>query len=190
MIDPANITDFELTDEGLEEHLLFWLLVAGKTARVIAQRLDLMLDELDGHPPGSPLDAFRRYRRSLPQYLKRHGVGCFTLKAKGIRHLGRAGLDLRTCELADLVAVPGVGPKTARCFLVHSRPDARYACLDTHVLKFLRDDLGAPDVPATTPQSRSQYERLERVFLAEADRQGKPVAVLDLEVWRRYTRAA
>lgn len=189
MIDPQNITNFEQSDEELEEHLLFWLLVAGKTASFISARLEVMLQELDGVPPSSPLKAFSGYRRSLPLYLRKHGVGCFTLKAKGIRYLGQANFDLKACSLDDLIKVPGIGPKTARCFLVHSRPDARYACLDTHVLKYLRDHLGLPGVPETTPQSRAVYARLERDFLAECDRQGKHPAILDLEIWRSYARS-
>lgn len=186
MIDPTNITNFDLSNEELEEHMLFWLLVAGKTASVICQRLDAMLTELGGLPPSSPFEAFKGHNHSLPDYLKRNGIGCFKLKARGVRHLCRFSINLRTCDVDELEMVPGIGPKTARCFIVHSRPDARYACLDTHVLKYLRDDLRVTDVPISTPQSRRQYERLEAIFLSEADRLGKSSAALDLEVWRRY----
>jgi hypothetical protein len=37
MIDPSNITNFNLTDHGLQEILIFWICVAGKTATTIAK---------------------------------------------------------------------------------------------------------------------------------------------------------
>lgn len=86
-------------------------------------------------------------------------------------------------DLEDLEAIPGIGPKTARCFLIHSRPDQQYAGLDTHVLKFLRDK--GHEVPASTPTGK-KYKELEKVFLQYAAESGMTVADFDLAIWNQY----
>jgi thermostable 8-oxoguanine DNA glycosylase len=90
-----------------------------------------------------------------------------------------------TCNAEELEKIYGIGMKTSRCFLIHSRKNARYAGLDTHVLKFLRAK-GVQDVPKSTPTSRKLYLRLEAEFLKLSDESGKSVADLDLEVWNKY----
>ena len=51
MVDPNNITNYNLTPHKLEEVLSFWICVAGKTAKSIAPRLDNLLDSLEGNSP-------------------------------------------------------------------------------------------------------------------------------------------
>ncbi|NBP02621.1 MAG: hypothetical protein EBU90_21370 [Proteobacteria bacterium] len=100
--------------------------------------------------------------------------------------LASRGLDLKTCSVSDLESVRGIGPKTARCFLMHSRRGARYAGLDTHALKYMREK--GIDVPKSTPTGK-KYLELEAKFLELADRSGKSVAEFDLEIWRHYSSA-
>lgn len=186
MIDPTRITNYGLNDYELEEHAIFWLLVAGKTAKVVSKQLDTLLQEIDPYRPYRPFDAIRRYQLSLPRLLKNHGIGCYNGKAEGLRRLVRSNIDLRTCSVDDLEAIPWIGPKTARCFLVHSRENARYACLDTHVLKYLRD-IGI-DAPKSTPTGK-QYTRLETIFLKLADDKQMTPAQFDLWIWNNYSRS-
>jgi thermostable 8-oxoguanine DNA glycosylase len=182
MIDPTRITKFDATDNQLEEVLLFWVLVAGKTARSIARSLDAMLNKLPGDTP------FEKIRlvgeNMLPSYLKLHGVGCYRNKARALWALVNEGLNLRTCTLEELESIYGIGPKTARCFIIHSRPDANCAGLDTHILKFLRSK--GHDVSNNTPSSKKQYRELEQIFLGYVKESGKSVAEFDLEVWNSY----
>jgi thermostable 8-oxoguanine DNA glycosylase len=95
-------------------------------------------------------------------------------------------LNLRTCTVEDLESVYGIGSKTARCFIIHSRPDANCAGLDTHILKFLKSK--GHDVPSSTP-GRKQYKQLEQVFLGYVKQSGKSVAEFDLGVWNSYAKA-
>ena len=67
-----------------------------------------------------------------------------------------------------------------------SRPKARVACLDTHLLKYLAER-GVRNVPKSTPSSKKQYERLERVFLSLVPKNKTP-AEFDLEIWNSYAK--
>jgi thermostable 8-oxoguanine DNA glycosylase len=191
MVDPKNITDFNRDDAALEEFAIFAILVAGKTATVVAKQLEKLLE------PGrnryryfSPLFYLGSWEKTeLENQLILHGIGCHRMKAGAIVGLWRAfqynGLDLRTCTPMDLEEIKGIGSKTSRFFILHSRKDARYAALDTHILKGLAA-LGHA-VPKATPSSKRKYAELECCFLAEAYKQGKTPAVLDLEWWRLYS---
>lgn len=188
MIDPDNITDFCRDVSSLEEVLLFWILVAGKEAKTTAKRLDVILK--DAHQKYSvdgwrPFAAIRKIPpHTLSRWLKSRGVGCSKAKSKSLREVTSRGLDLRTCSLEDLESVYGIGPKTARCFLMHSRRDINQAGLDTHILKFLRSK--GYDAPVATPTGK-RYKDLEQAFLRIARDMGKTPAELDLEIWRRYS---
>lgn len=187
MVDPTKITDFNLNQFELEERILFWLLVSGKNAKTTSRLLDKLLNILNKF--SSPFQSIKFYDQENPNclesLLKSIGFGCFKVKAKGIRQLVYDdNLDLKTCSVKDLERVHGIGPKTARCFIMHSRADARYAGLDTHVLKWLAS-LGYK-VPKGTPTGKA-YERLEKVFLSLCDSLGKKPAVLDLEIWNTYS---
>ena len=195
MVDPYNITNYNLSDWELEEHALFWIAVAGKTANVVSKCLDKMFTEhavfyQNNTPLNWVLHAHALY--DLPQTLKHYGIGCYTLKAKAFFELAKAvhngELDLRTCTADELDDIYGIGPKTARCFILHSREGARYVGLDTHLLKYMRDEMSVENVPKSTPSSKKEYKRLEDLFLKHADELGKTPAELDLEVWRSYAR--
>jgi hypothetical protein len=207
MIDPANVTQYDQTDAELEQALLFWMLVAGKPARQMAQKLETLLVLLT-EESGQRVEKPRRPRRSLydpsidpspfallawaierdtlDDYLRAVRVGKYTLLGEGFRDVVRE-IDPRTCTLEELEAVPGIGPKTARCFLIHSRPNQRYAGLDTHILKWLASR--GYIVPKSTPTGKT-YRMLEELFLAYADRYGLAPADLDLRIWRHYSEGA
>jgi len=182
MIDPSNITNFNQTDYQLEEVLIFWICVAGKTATVISRNLDRLLESLVGR---SPFDKIRRIgAKKLPQTLKDFGIGCYNMKAKTIWGVINSGLDLRTCSIEDLERIAGIGRKTSRCFVMHSRPDAECAGLDVHILKFLREQ--GHDVPKSTPGTDKAYKSIEKLFLKYANKSGKTVADFDLKIWKKH----
>jgi len=153
---------------------------------VVSRQLEGILQELRHfHPKKTPFQLIKNIQLyELTGILKRHGIGCYNTKAKGICQIVNSGINLHTCSIKDLECFHGIGPKTARCFIIHSRKDAQCAGLDTHVLKFL-GVLGY-DVPKSTPTGKL-YESLEQAFLKQAKRAMMPIYELDLSVWRYYS---
>jgi len=188
LVDPDNITDFSLSDDGLELVLLFWVCAAGKKAQIAAANLCRLLEE-GGRRFGveSPFSMVLCFGSGLAEALRSHGIGCYNNKSRCMLELASSGIDLRRCAVSDLEAVRGIGPKTARCFLMHSRRGVRHAGLDTHILKHMRAN--GVEVPKSTPSGR-RYLELEEIFLQMADRSGKSVAEFDLEIWRKYSSSA
>ena len=124
----------------------------------------------------------------LAQTLKYYGIGCYNSKARTFYELAvakfKGELDLRTCSASDLEKIHGIGPKTARCFILHSRKNAQVAGLDTHMLKHLKS-LGY-DVPKSTPTGK-KYLELEKVVLSLAKRAKMTPASYDLHIWNKYS---
>lgn len=191
MIDPINFTNFLRTTEELEEACIFAMLVAGKNALTTARLLDRFLRDYS-HIGDSPFEIFSKFELTkLPQLsvvLKDYGFGCYNSKAKGIHALVRANLDLRTCSVDDLEKIHGIGMKTSRFFVLHTRKDAKCIPLDVHILHYLKD-LGY-EVPKTTPNSKKLYCKIESIGIQLAKQSGKTCADWDLDVWRTYRAKA
>jgi thermostable 8-oxoguanine DNA glycosylase len=185
LIDPSNITKFDCNDYELQLMLLFWICAAGKKASTAAANLNrLMLRGKGKFVADEPFEIIRMFGADLSEELRVHGIGCYNNKGKSMMDLAQKGLDLKTCSVYDLESVRGIGPKTARCFLLHSRRGARFAGLDVHLLKFMR--MIGYDAPKTTPGKKS-YLFLEGEFLGLVDRSGMSVAKVDLLIWNYYS---
>ena len=185
MIDPSNITNYNQNDYQLEETLLFWILAAGKNGTRAAKCLEELISYV-WVPNHSPFDLLRPFKREgISHMLKECKSGCRNLKARTIIELIEKNLDLMSCTPDELESVFGIGRKTSRCFIIHSRKNARYAGLDTHILKFLNAE-GVPNVPKSTPSTKKDYLRLEQEFLSLADKNKMAPADLDLQVWNKY----
>jgi thermostable 8-oxoguanine DNA glycosylase len=132
------------------------------------------------------------YQR-IARRLQNVGIGCYNHKAKSIISLSWSisKKDLMVAHPGFLSSqIYGWGPKTARYFVLHSRPNQRFAPLDTHILKYLSAH-GVPNVPQTTPQSHRIYSKLEEHFLKIFDKQSryKTLAEFDLAIWNFYSRS-
>lgn len=191
MIDPENVTDYNLDRRGLEENIIFWALVAGKTADVVAVAWTRILVELTiaAETVGTPFEILRAYRakrKNLRALLKRNGIGCHGSKARSLYELVDSGFDLATVPLADLVSVHGIGLKTASCFILHTRKNSDVAGLDTHMLAELRS-LGH-DAPKTTPSSLKTYLKWSAIVLGLAKSHSMTPQEYDLHVFNRRHR--
>lgn len=189
MIDPKKITDYNRTDAQLEEFLLFCVMVAGHNAQTTAKTLErliaanlhrpfelmkIMIEMLDKVSP-----------TAFNLWLATYSVGCYNRVARTIRELVAKKLDLRTCSVEELESIHGIGPKTARFFVTHSRPNQRFAILDVHILAFMREK--GIDAPKSTPSGK-KYATLEKEFLKMVDASGMSTADFDLMIWK--SRAA
>ena len=187
MIDPSNITNFNLSTNELEEVLLWWVCAAGKNAITASRCIEnFLLDIHDNKKYFTPFKSILKINKNdLPELLKNYGIGCYNNKAKAFWQLANSGLDLRTCSNEDLEKIHGIGMKTSRCFIIHSRKNANCAGLDTHVLKFIR--MVGIEAPKSTP-TKKEYLRLEKEFLAIVKKSKMSVAEIDLLIWNYFSK--
>jgi endonuclease III len=190
MIEPTTITNYNRTQAELEEFLLFAILVAGKTAKTQAEKLEAFLKSKKhvGLPSDTTPFQYLIYLTNLQDMvtpMKVYKLGQYNRIEKAFRGILQFQGKLDSVSLDELESVEGIGPKTARFFLLHSRPNQKVAALDTHILKYLAD-LGY-DVPKATP-SKKKYRKIELDFLSECDKAGKNVADMDLEIWKTYSK--
>jgi len=196
LIDPIKITNFKATDFELELMILFWVAAAGKNGVTAAQCLRNMLvhwaERIIGSFPHpgcetfTPFDVIRFMCDEgvgLADEMKKFGIGCYRSKSTAFLQLAFSQMNLRVCSLDALENIHGIGPKTARCFLIHSRPRMKLAGLDTHILKYMRDQ--GFEVPKSTPSGK-KYREIEKQFIGLAKKAKKSIAAFDLAIWNNY----
>ena len=188
MIDPSNITNFDRTDEELEEFALFCPCVAGKTAKIQAEKLNNLLENLkEQYGEGSPFDLVLSAAREnrLEEEMREVKIGKYSTLVPCFRALALNDIEkLREAGIETLKRYPGIGDKTARFFIMHSREDTTVATLDTHILDWMDENLDV-NVHPNAPRSTREYKRLEHHFLQEAKRRGRHPAHFDLEIWNQ-----
>ena len=201
MITPTTITNYNRTEEELEEFLMFAILVAGKGAEQQAKKLDAFLDTIMSMGMGAedytPFDGlgysisleefFKDYHKKeinlLDRQMKMHKLGQYNRVGHAFKEIIKFKGKLKKVTIEELESVNGIGSKTARFFILHSRPDAKVAVLDTHILKWLSEK--GYKVPKATP-AKKKYAEIEKLFLTEAINHQMTPADLDLSIWKSY----
>jgi len=189
LINPKKITNFNRTKADLELFAIFAVCVAGKKAQQTADKVN---DHFrDTETPTKRLTPFETIKslvkiRVFGAYLQMAKVGQYKRIYRALRDLAESGIDLKTCTVEDLEAIHGIGPKTSRFIIMHSRPNQRLATLDTHILRWMRDQ--GIDTPKATPQSKKLYQKLEQKFLTLCDKCGMIPSQLDLKIWKQYSK--
>lgn len=182
VIDPKNITDYNRTDNELQTFWLFCILVAGKNSDTTSRALTKII--LDLVPWDNPFDGIKRIgHEGLKDILQKHKTGQYNRIARAIWQ--SLEVDLKTCSVEDLTNIHGVGPKTARFFLLHSREFCDEIVLDTHILRWMREKCGIDNVPDNTPQNPQKYAELSAICknLMEQNYPGLSLAKIDLLIW-------
>lgn len=190
MIDPSKVTNFKRTDDELEEFLLFSIVVAGKNAYKQANKLDQFLSRWreNGY---TPFGAIRTMDMdgTLVDFLKQVKMGQYqriSSAFRGVAYFFKYDKDneryhpIYDVKVKHFECIKGIGMKTARFFVMHSRPNQQVACLDTHILRWL--GMQGHEVPKTTP-SGEKYLALEKIFLDYCNKLGMLPADLDLKIW-------
>jgi thermostable 8-oxoguanine DNA glycosylase len=187
MVDPTDFSNVNADDWSLQSTLIFWMCVAGKNATQTVVKVEAFLTNLHTRfgPNKTPFELINTAiaRGHLEASLRHVKLGKYTLLTRGLTQV--ITLDPRSCTVEELESIPGIGPKTARCFLLHSRENQQLAGLDTHILRWLRE-WGYKDIPRSTPPAGATYRRIEQYFLREAHIRHMKPADLDLQVWMHY----
>ena len=181
MLDPNFITKFDRTWDELLELWLFSLFVRGKNADVQAKKLDEFVLQMGGLPK------IMERIDMVESKLRQVKVGQYGSLTRAIQEtllrLEKNQDFLKRASARELEEIHGVGPKTARFFILHSRPKACVAVLDTHILRYLKERSGEK-IPRNTPPAGKRYEELEKIFLSYADFYEVDPAAFDLAIWR------
>ena len=184
---PEHLQDFERSRGQLQWFWLFSIAVAGKRAEPMAEKVDQLCYT---YPDDLPFTVIAKLKRLgvLTETLERLRFGQYSRISAAYSYSIQHFPTLSSISVDGLEQCPGVGPKTSRFFVMNTRPDQRYAALDTHILHFLRDQ--GHDAPRSTPPAGQKYNDLENVFLDIADERGLSPAVLDFHVWNSYRNGA
>ena len=192
-VDPNKVTDFNRSESDLELFLLFCIVVAGKTAKTQAKLLEGFLTNLrdiskalTGKTGQSPFKLIYNADSigALRDELIRSRLGQFNRLEKSFRKTHDFLGKMKTITREELETIPGIGPKTSRFYLLHSRPNQRMAVLDTHILHYMRDN-GLTTLTITP--DKKKYGPVEEAFLNHAKSINKTIADLDLEIWKKYS---
>jgi endonuclease III len=179
------MTQSEVITAKLEAALVYACIVAGKSARFTDAVMSRLHEKLEDGETYFGMFTRLLYHEPLGLYPLLFGAkaGNYRKLERCFKELVQAqDLDLQTCTPDDLEKIHGIGPKTSRFFILWTRPGARYAALDVHILRWLRLN-GYPDAPRSTPPGGPAYQRWEQIFLAEADARGLTARELDRQIW-------
>ena len=180
LIDPTDVTKFDRTDGELQLFFLFCQTVAGKTAKVQAKHLNNFLLSGEGNTPFEIIQKMID-DNVLMDKLQESKLGQYNRLKAGFTESIK--LNLRTATLDDILRIKGIGNKTSRYFLLHSRPDQNIAVLDVHILKYLRSQ--GFETTVQTPPTK-MYLKLEQEFLKLAKQHNMTPADFDLMIWTKY----
>lgn len=195
MVNPYDVTNYNRTQHELEEFLLFTIVVAGKTAYIQANKLEQFLNSINVRlmmPDHiSPFQSIRSadHHGILLQEIHKAKLGQYSKIYSAFKYISEHEYNLKNMTPETLESIPGVGMKTSRFFLLHS--DANYkdniAILDTHILKFIRENIDIR-APKSTPSNSKTYKYWEDEFLLWCRNNQKNTADFDLEIWKSYAR--
>ena len=180
-IEPTQITRYDRTNAQLQAFWIFCIVVAGKNSDYAARVVGRLLGKTD-----NPFQYFRDIGETgIRNALVANKTGQYDRISKAICQ--SLSLNLRECSFHDLKKVFGVGPKTANFFLLHTRPNYKGVVLDTHILRFLRDN--GVNAPKSTPQDPEVYDSLSNRFrsMSAALYPQLTLADRDLIIWKTYS---
>lgn len=169
------ITKLNRSEKELQEFYLYCLFVANKTSEFAD---NVLAKVLSGNRKLLPFNYLKNLGQSrLMRLLKNSKTGQYTRLHRAIRE--SIDLKLQDVSLSDLLNIHGIGNKTARFFLLHTRKRARLAVLDVYVLRWMRE-LHNIKTPKQTPSGK-KYLELEQIAIKLI---GKNFARADFKIWK------
>ena len=194
MIDPKKVTKYNRNKSQLQEWLLYCIMVAGKKSEIETKKLDAFFIDLDSRTRQTPFNFIRKLLKTssviwvdgLMEHLSKNKIAPYKQRYNSfVDAVTLLPDDLSEVTIDDLQKVRGISTKTSRFFLTHSREDYDEPVIDTHILRFLRDE--GHDVPESTPQNPKVYAKVANHFRDIAVARKQSVTELDLEIWTQYS---
>jgi hypothetical protein len=183
MIDPTNITRYDRGDDDLEQFATFCVAVAGKNSTQASRKTQELCDHLG---TGRPLWGLRGMEPGeIDRVCRVVGLAPYARVVPALSALRYC--DLRAVTLSDLLTIRGIGHKTARMFLLHTRPGVEAVVLDVHILRWLKKSARMRSIPRATPgKTTTLYARIERraIDFIKRNHPGVSFAQFDLATWR------
>jgi len=170
--------------QELQTLLIFSIMVAGKTAKVIEKQCYDFFVQFRVHPfetiqniiENNVLDSELRKART-GQYAK---FGQYAKLFNAFHEVVK--LDVNNITLEELENIKGVGKKTSRYFLMYAFDRKDIAAIDTHIEKWLREQ------EYQSSSKKEEYEFFERAFLEEAYKRNMEPKDLDKDIWLSRAR--
>lgn len=180
LVEPNAVTNFARTDRELELFWLFSIFVMGNNSDQAANTLERLAGVL---PHSGRVLLYLAAQPDLTHILLTQRTGKYVRFTEIIR--ASAALDLRTVDCEELERIKGVGRKTSRFFLLHSRKNMVAAALDRHLLLWLRTR-GYNTAPRATPYGKKIYQHWEIIAISEMKHAFPTLSLAeaDLEIWR------
>ena len=160
-----SLYNTERNENQLIKFLLFGIFVAGKNSKVTAKRLDNLFYFAPTDILKNPAQWLMDMGEERFKWVcKQSGLGCYNQRWKSVVSLNEwlKTNSLQYASLGQILEIKGVGNKTARFFILFSRPYARFAVVDTHILKEINSIYGTD---FTLTGSNKQYKMLEMLWL-------------------------
>lgn len=154
------------SDNDLMKLLLFAIFVAGKSSKTTAKGLDTLLYFAHNDMNKDVIQNIVCLGKERFVYLcKQHGLGCYNQRWDSVCSIDEFlwSHNLKDVSVDQLKEIKGVGNKTARFFLLYSRPFQKFAVIDTHIWKFLRETF--PEAPEKPPTSDKEYKKWEKTWV-------------------------
>lgn len=193
-IDPYNVTNYKRTNDQLETFLLFCVCVAGKTAKTISEKLYEFL--YDGVYVTKKISPFHQIKilsqnEKLSQQVEKFKLGNYSKIIPLFEELANSNINLKNVSVEELEKFKGIGKKTSRYFITHTRPNIKdIAVLDTHVIKHIKElqEQGKITSNLSIPKSITpkKYDEIESIYCHYLNDIGVDYAEYDLRVWNNY----
>ncbi len=196
MIDPKKVTNYKRNKFQLQEWLLYGICVAGKKSEIETVKLDKFLQGCSNKGSATtPFNLIRKllktssviFKDGLMEELSKNKIAPYKQRYNSfVDAVTLLPDNLSEVTIDDLQKVRGISTKTSRFFLTHSREDYDEPVIDTHILRFLRDE-GHDDVPESTPQNPKVYAKVAKYFSDIAKARKQSITELDLQIWTEYS---
>ncbi len=119
MVEAEIACNPDLHTDDLEQLLVFSVLVANKPAERMSEIAYCLTGKAMGCSPLEVIELLVQENR-LGKRLRELRTGQYGRIEAALRGLVTKKFNLRTCSVADLESIKGIGPKTARFFIMRT----------------------------------------------------------------------